>query len=57
MHATFDTAFNKIANSIGDICVRTCCHKVSSYVANKLLVIHLSQCFCTRYHDIWKMGG
>ena len=34
---TFDTAFCKLLNAIGDICERTCCHKVLFYMANKFL--------------------
>ena len=28
MHPSFDAAFYKILNAIGDICERTCCDKV-----------------------------
>ena len=28
MHPTLDMAFHKIFSGIGDICERTCCHKV-----------------------------
>ena len=48
----FDTTFYKILNAIGDICVRTCCHEVLCYVAKNFLQFHLSQCLCTRYHDV-----
>ena len=37
MNPTFDTAFYKILNAIGDICERTICDKVLLYVANKFL--------------------
>ena len=36
VHQTFNTAFYKILNAIGDICERTCC-KMLFYVANKFL--------------------
>ena len=28
MHQTFDAAFYKILNAVGDICERTYCHKI-----------------------------
>ena len=34
---TFDTAFYKIWNTIGDICERTCCDNVLVYVTNTSL--------------------
>ena len=37
MHPTFDTAFDKLLNAIGDIYEKTCCHKALFYVANKFL--------------------
>ena len=37
MHPTFDTAFYKILNAIGDICERATCDKELLYVANKFL--------------------
>ena len=33
------------------------CHKVLFYEHNNFLQFDLSQCLCTRYHDIWKIGG
>ena len=36
MHPTFDTAFYKLLNAIGDICEMTCCHEVF-YMANKFM--------------------
>ena len=35
MHPTFDTAFYKLLNAIGDICEMTHCHEVLFYVTNK----------------------
>ena len=31
---TFDTAFHKTLNVIGDMCERTCCDKVLLYIVN-----------------------
>ena len=56
MYPTFDTAFYKILNAIGDICERIR-HEVLFYVVIKFLRFNLSQCNCSRYHDIQKMGG
>ena len=39
VHPTFDTAFYKILNGIGDICEKTC-DKVLLYVANKFLLFN-----------------
>ena len=52
MHPTFDIAFYKILNAIGDICERTCCRKVLFYVSNKFLSFDSSQCLYSIYHYI-----
>ena len=54
MHPTFNTAFYKILND--DVCERTCSDKVLFYVANTFIRFDLSQCLCSRYHDIQKIG-
>ena len=51
MHITFD----KILNTIGDICYRTCL-TVLLYVANTFLWFDLRYCLCSRYYDIQKIG-
>ena len=53
----WEIAQYKILNAIGDTCERTCCPKVLFYVANNFLWLDLSQCLCSRYHDIQKIGG
>ena len=52
VHQTFDAAFSKILNVVGDICDKTCCHIVLFCVATKFLRFDLSQSLCTRFHDI-----
>ena len=52
VNPTSDSDFHKIWNVIGDICDRMYCHKGLFYVANKFLCFNLSQCLCTRNHDI-----
>ena len=37
VHKTFDTAFYKFLNAIGDLCEKTCCRKALVYVANTFL--------------------
>ena len=39
MHQTFNTAFCKILNGIGDLCERTGFHKVLFYMGNKFLCV------------------
>ena len=34
VNPTFDTAFYKVLNAIGNIAEKTCCYKVVIYVAN-----------------------
>ena len=49
--------FTKCSMPLVTYCDRTCCHKVLFYVVNKSLLFDLSQCLCSRYHDIRKIGG
>ena len=49
--------FTKSWNAIGDICEKLCCHMVLFYVVNNFLWFDLSQCLCSRYHDIQKIAA